>query len=115
MTTQPENRTMTPFCAFPGLRVRPIERTLAMVRKKWTVNVLLEIYYGNESFSGIMERVPDLSTRMLSLRLAEMKKFRLIRKTRVAQGYKLTEKGFELISFLAVAAKFSMQHNDVTG
>jgi DNA-binding HxlR family transcriptional regulator len=103
---------MAPFCAFPGLRVRPIERTLSMVRKKWTVNVLLEIYYGNESFSGIMERVPKISTRMLSLRLAEMENFRLIRKTRRgAEGYKLTEKGSSLISFLALAAKFSMQHN----
>jgi DNA-binding HxlR family transcriptional regulator len=112
MAAKSENRPLAPFCAFPGLRVRPIEKTLAMVRKKWAVNVLLEIYYGNQSFSGIMSRVPKLSTRMLSLRLAEMENSRLIRKINRIGGYELTEKGNALISFLASAGKFSMQHLD---
>jgi DNA-binding HxlR family transcriptional regulator len=113
MVAQSEKRMLAPLCAFPGLRVRPIEKTLAMVKKKWTVSILLEIYYGNQTFSGIMKRVPRMSTRMLSLRLSDMENSRLIRKTREGtDGYNLTEKGSALISFLAVAGKFSMEHSD---
>jgi DNA-binding HxlR family transcriptional regulator len=111
--TEVSKKTHGPICAFPGLRVRQIENTLNMIRRKWTVPVLLEIYYGSDRFSDLLAQIPQLRTRILSLRLQEMERSRLIQK--VEKGtpkYSPTEKGSALVAFLALAGKFSMQHSD---
>jgi DNA-binding HxlR family transcriptional regulator len=106
-------KTSGPICAYPGLRVRQIEKTLAMIRKKWSVRILLEVYYGSERFSEIARRIPVISNKVLSTRLEEMEKSHLIQKSgNSLRKYGLTAKGLELIAFLAMAGKFSMQHSD---
>jgi DNA-binding HxlR family transcriptional regulator len=111
------SRFAEPICAFPGLRIRPIEDTLRMVRKKWAAILLIRVYCGKNRFTDMMESVPGISTRMLALRLTEMEKSGLIRRTEDPSRartpkYDITSKGSDLVALLASAGKFSMRHRD---
>lgn len=106
---------LEPVCAFPGLRVYPIETTFRVVSRKWTVRIVLEIFRGTSRFGDLLRRVRGISSRILALRLKELEMLGVVQKSAVVEaaihcGYELTEMGWGLVSFLAEAARFSMQY-----
>ncbi len=92
----------------------PIENALKHVGKKWTINVLRDMFRGKKRFKDFLTANPKLSTKMLSLRLKEMEKDGLIEKNIVGKNpvlieYNLTEKGRRLNKVLYELYYFSLK------
>ncbi len=94
----------------------PVEVTLQKIGRKWTVNILRDIFQGKTRFSDFLKANPLLSTKTLSLRLKELTTVGLIdkaikSKTPLLIEYHLTEKGRALGHVIRELAIFSIQQN----
>lgn len=79
----------------------PIELVVNLIRKKWVIHIIRDLFYGKTRFHEFKEGNPGLSNKVLSNCLKEMEKNGLIQ--RIADKidkkdvkYKLTEKGKSL-------------------
>lgn len=93
----------------------PIEVTLNIIGKKWSINIIRDLFKGKSRFTEFLESNPYLSTKMLSLRLKELQKTDIIKKTiksttPVVIEYSLTEKGKNLNRILFQLAEFSIKN-----
>jgi DNA-binding HxlR family transcriptional regulator len=93
----------------------PIEVTLNIVGKKWSINIIRDLFKGKTRFTEFLESNPQLSTKMLSLRLKELQKSDIIKKrikssTPVVIEYSLTQKGKNLNRLLFRLAEFSLKN-----
>jgi len=93
----------------------PIEVSLEIVGKKWSINIIRDLYKGKTRFTEFLESNPQLSTKMLSLRLKELQKSEIIKKTvksttPVVIEYSLTKKGNDLNRILFQLAEFSVKN-----
>jgi DNA-binding HxlR family transcriptional regulator len=91
----------------------PIEIALNYLGKKWTIQIIRDLFKGKKRFSEFLEANPQISTKMLSLRLKELQNSDLIKKTiisttPVAIEYSLTQKGKALNRILFDLAEFSI-------
>lgn len=92
----------------------PIENALKHIGKKWTINILRDMFRGKKRFKDFLAANPKLSTKMLSLRLKEMEKDRIIEKNIVGKSpvlieYHLTKKGKHLNKVLYELYYFSLK------
>ncbi|MHA1977072.1 MAG: winged helix-turn-helix transcriptional regulator [Candidatus Hodarchaeales archaeon] len=83
--------------------------------KKWSIEVVRDIWFGKERFSEILESNPGLSSKVLSQRLKELIKYgiidkRVVSKTPMRAEYKLTEKGQALNKIMYDLAIFSYDY-----
>ena len=92
---------------------------LAVISGKWNINIVLElITHGDSlSFSEIAQRIPEISPRMLSMRLKSLIETSVIymipnpekpKKVR----YNLTDSGKELSEVLQVIRTWSIKYGD---
>ena len=93
----------------------PIEVTLNIIGKKWSIHIIRDLFKGKSRFTEFLESNPHLSTKMLSLRLKELQKTDIIKKTiksttPVVIEYSLTEKGKNLNRILFQLAEFSLKN-----
>lgn len=93
----------------------PIENALHYIGKKWSINILRDLFRGKTRFSEFLESNKDLSTKMLSARLKDLEKVKLIEKKVVSTSpvtveYHLTKKGKGLNRILFEIALFSLTH-----
>ncbi|MFX1310448.1 MAG: winged helix-turn-helix transcriptional regulator [Promethearchaeota archaeon] len=93
----------------------PIEVALSYLGKKWTIQIIRDLFKGKKRFSDFLKSNPQISTKMLSLRLKELQNSDLINKTiisttPVAIEYSLTKKGKALNSILFDLAEFSIKN-----
>jgi len=93
----------------------PIEVVLSHLGKKWTIQIIRDLFKGKKRFSEFLDSNPQISTKMLSLRLKELQKSVLIEKkitstTPVMIEYSLTEKGNALNKVLFQLAEFSLKN-----
>jgi len=93
----------------------PIEVTLNIVGKKWSINIIRDLFKGKTRFTEFLESNPQLSTKMLSLRLKELQKLDIIKKTiksttPILIEYSLTQKGKSLNRLLFQLAEFSLKN-----
>ena len=93
----------------------PIEVALNYLGKKWTIQIIRDLFKGKKRFSDFLESNPQISTKMLSLRLKELQNSGLIKKiivstTPVVIEYSLTQKGKALNRVLFDLAEFSMKN-----
>jgi len=58
----------------------PIENTLNYIGKKWSINILRDMFMGKTKFTEFLKANPQLSTKMLALRLRELEDNKLIQK-----------------------------------
>lgn len=79
----------------------PIELVVNLIRKKWVIHIIRDLFYGKTRFHEFKEGKPDLSNKVLSNCLKDMEKNGLIH--RIADKidkkdvkYTLTEKGKSL-------------------
>ncbi len=100
----------------PGPDRCPIENTLKHIGKKWTINIIRDLFFGKRRFRDFLERNPKLSTKMLSARLKEMEKDNTIVKNIISKSpviieYSLTEKGKALARILYELARYSIEYH----
>ncbi len=93
----------------------PIEATLNIIGKKWSIQIIRDLFKGKTRFTEFLESNPQLSTKMLSLRLKELQKSNIIKKTiksttPVTIEYSLTRKGENLNRILFQLAEFSLRN-----
>ena len=86
-----------------------VYRTADFIGKKWTMLVLLELHKGESGtrrYSELKKRLPDITPKMLSLRLKELEKEGLVKKTvdasefPVKSTYTLTDSGKDFIKII---------------
>ncbi|MFX0087425.1 MAG: winged helix-turn-helix transcriptional regulator [Candidatus Hodarchaeota archaeon] len=83
--------------------------------KKWSIEVIRDIWFGKERFTEILQANPGLSTKVLSQRLRELEKYgivdkRIVSKSPMRARYLLTEKGQALNRIMFDLAIFSYDY-----
>ena len=92
----------------------PIENVIQLIRKKWVIQIIRDLFFGKTRFNEFKEDKPDLSNRVLSNCLKEMESNGLIH--RIADKYDkknvryfLTDKGKSLNKILYEIAMFGLE------
>jgi len=93
----------------------PIETSVKYIGKKWSVNILRDIFLGKHRFIDFLNESPKMSAKMLSTRLKELEENKLIEKriiskTPIVAKYYLTDKGKALNNILYELSVFSINH-----
>ncbi|GEM_PF-692310 len=106
----------TPIATEAPIEGCPIEASLGVLGRKWTMLILREMSMRNvQRFSDFLRGIPGLTPRMLSARLKELEGEGIIQKTEgrdspTAVRWSLTEKGWDalpiLMSFFAFGSKW---------
>ena len=95
-----------------------IYKTSNFIGKRWTLPILLELYKGNLKFkrySEIKKNLPTITPKILSLRLKELEKEKLIKKNidtsafPIKCEYSLTESGEDFIKIIKDIKKWSLK------
>jgi len=92
----------------------PIELVVSLIRKKWVIQIIRDLFYGKSRFHEFLEGKPDLSNKVLSNCLKDMEKNGLIHKIvdkvdKKNVRYKLTEKGKSLNKVLYEIAMVTVE------
>ncbi len=92
----------------------PIELVVALIRKKWVIQIIRDLFYGKSRFHEFKDGKPDLSNKVLSNCLKDMEKNGLIHKIvdkfdKKNVRYKLTEKGKSLNKVLYEIAMVTVE------
>jgi len=92
----------------------PIELVVTLIRKKWVIQIIRDLFYGKSRFHEFLEGEPDLSNKVLSDCLKDMEKNGLIHKIvdkfdKKNVKYKLTEKGKSLNKVLYEIAMVTLE------
>ena len=96
-----------------NIKACPIETSIKYIGKKWSINILRDLFRGKKRFIEFLKENPKLSTKMLSARLKELEKNqlvekRIIQKSPIIAVYHLTEKGRALKNILYELSIFSI-------
>lgn len=93
----------------------PIELSVSLIRKKWVVEILRDLFFGKTRFSEFKKDKPKLSNKVLSNCLKSMEKDGLIE--RISKRYErdveyiLTKKGQALNRIVYELAMFSIDED----
>ncbi len=91
----------------------PIKTSLGVLGKKWTILIIRDIGFRKiERFNRLLESIPGLTPRVLSMRLKELEKEGLIecvqkKRTPMMVLWRLTEKGRDTLPILLMLTAFS--------
>jgi DNA-binding HxlR family transcriptional regulator len=91
----------------------PIRTSLGVLGKKWTILIIRDIGFRKiERFNRLLESIPGLTPRVLSMRLKELEREGLIeclkkQKTTMMVLWRLTEKGRDTLPILLMLTAFS--------
>ena len=93
----------------------PIQFTLNILSRKWTIDILESLKTGRKRYSDLLNINDQITTKVLSERLKELYEFGIVDKIitniiPVKAKYELTEKGFFLFPILFEMAIFSSLH-----
>ena len=101
----------------------PVDRTLNLINKKWSVQIIRDMFFGKKHFKEFKEDKPDLSNKVLSNCLKELEENGLIEKrvlntSPVTTEYHLTEYGRSMNRIIYELAMFTLddetKYNDET-
>ena len=93
----------------------PIELSVSLIRKKWVIEILRDLFFGKTRFSEFKKDKPKLSNKVLSNCLKSMEKDGLIE--RISNRYErdveyiLTKKGQALNRIVYELAMFSIDED----
>ena len=101
MSTEPSARES--FCPH-------FKRAIELIGKRWSGSILRALLDGPLRFSEISARIPEISDRMLSMRLKELEAEEVVARSvattqPVAVNYELTEKGRALETIITEAER----------
>lgn len=97
----------------------PIDNVVQLIRKKWVVQIINDLFFGKTRFHEFKENRPKLSNRVLSSCLKDMEENGLInrivdRYDKKNVRYYLTEKGQALNRIIYEMAIFSVDNENYT-
>ena len=90
----------------------PIKTSLGVLGKKWTMLIIRDIgFLKIKRFNRILESIPGLTPRVLSMRLKELEREGIIKSTQVRNDqvivlWSLTEKGEDILPILLLLTAF---------
>ncbi len=90
----------------------PIRTSLGVLGKKWTMLIIRDIgFLKINRFNRILESIPGLTPRVLSMRLRELEKEEIIRCTQIKSEqtmvlWNLTEKGKDILPILLMLTAY---------
>ena len=93
--------------------VCPVDLTLNLINKKWSIQIIRDMFFGKKHFKEFKEDKPKLSNKVLSNCLKELEKNGLIEKvvlntTPVTTEYYLTEYGKSMNRIVYELAMFTL-------
>ena len=93
--------------------VCPVDRTLNLISKKWSIQIIRDMFFGKKHFKEFKEDKPNLSNKVLSNCLKELEENGLIEKkvlntTPVTTEYHLTEYGKSMNKVIYELAMFTL-------
>ena len=98
----------------------PIKTAQGVLGKKWTILIIRDIGLNKiRRFNRLLESIPGITPRVLSMRLKELEKEGIIeceekKKSPMMVSWRLTEKGKDVIPILLQMVAFSSKwHSDV--
>lgn len=97
--------------------VCPVDRTLNLINKKWSVQIIRDLFFGKKHFKEFKEGKPKLSNKVLSNCLKELEENGLVEKkvintTPVTTEYYLTEYGRSMNRIIYELAMFTLHDED---
>ncbi|MEE1149325.1 winged helix-turn-helix transcriptional regulator [Methanobrevibacter sp. UBA212] len=97
--------------------VCPVDRTLNLINKKWSVQIIRDLFFGKKHFKEFKEDKPKLSNKVLSNCLKELEENGLVEKkvintTPVTTEYYLTEYGRSMNRIIYELAMFTLHDDD---
>ncbi len=97
--------------------VCPVDKTLNLINKKWSIQIIRDMFFGKKRFKEFKEDKPKLSNKVLSSCLKELEENGLIRKevlntTPVTTEYSLTEYGKSMNRIIYELAMFTLQNDN---
>ena len=92
--------------------VCPVDRTLSLINKKWSIQILRDLFFGKKHFKEFKEG-KDISNKVLSSCLADLEKNGLIEKKLlntkpVSTEYSLTDYGKSMNKIIYEIAMFTL-------
>ena len=97
--------------------VCPVDKTLNLINKKWSIQIIRDMFFGKKHFKEFKEDNPKLSNKVLSNCLKELEENCLIRKevlntTPITTEYYLTEYGRSMNRIVYELAMFTLHDED---
>lgn len=91
----------------------PVDRTLSLITKKWSVQIIRDLFFGKKHFKEFKEDKPKLSNKVLSNCLRELEENGIIGKKvldtkPVSTEYFLTDYGKSLNKIIYELAMFTL-------
>ena len=93
--------------------VCPVDRTLNLINKKWSIQIIRDMFFGKKHFKEFKEDKPKLSNKVLSNCLKDLEENGLIEKhvldtTPITTEYHLTEYGKSMNKIIYELAMFTL-------
>ena len=93
--------------------VCPVDRTLNLISKKWSIQIIRDMFFGKKHFKEFKEDKPKLSNKVLSGCLKDLEENGLIEKkvlntTPITTEYYLTEYGRSMNRIIYELAMFTL-------
>lgn len=94
-----------------------IDKAVVLFNKKWTIQLIRDMFFGKKQFKEFQEDKPDLSNKVLSQRLKELENNGLVEKkvlntTPISSEYHLTEYGKKLNRVIYELVVFILDESD---
>lgn len=100
--------------------VCPVDRTLNLINKKWSIQIIRDLFFGKKHFKEFKEDKPKLSNKVLSSCLKDLEENGIIKKvvlntTPVTTEYYLTEYGKSMNRIIYELAMFTLKDDQDNG
>ena len=94
----------------------PVDKTLNLINKKWSIQIIRDMFFGKKHFKEFKEDKPKLSNKVLSGCLKDLEKNGIIEKkvietSPVATEYHLTDYGRSMNRIVYELAMFTLNDN----
>lgn len=101
---------------FSGV-ICPVDRAIGLFNKKWSIQIVRDLFFGKKHFKEFKEDKPDLSNKVLSQCLKDLEEKGLIEKRIISKSsssteYSLTERGLALNKVIYELAIFTLEKCD---
>lgn len=95
----------------------PVDRTLNLINKKWSIQIIRDLFFGKKHFKEFKEDKPKLSNKVLSNCLSELEENGIIGKNvldtkPVSTEYYLTEYGKSMNRIIYELAMFTLEDDN---